>query len=333
MKLFDTTIRDGSYAVDFKWTESDVRKIITKIESLGFEYIEIGHGLGLNASSKEHGESLLSDIEYMKIANETLKNAKYGFFCIPGIATLEDLKKAKDNGVSFIRVGVNADSPERAVEYIKEAKKNNLEVMTNYMKSYIVSPEKFAIAAKMASDNGADAVYIVDSAGCMIKDDIKKLFEATRKKTNVSLGFHGHNNLGLAVSNSLECVELGFDFIDCTFQGLGRSIGNAPAAQLIMVLKKLGYCKDVDIPCLLEWGYECIKNTTNRNPMHPLDLICGYTGFHSSFLKDIYKCSNEKQVDPMRLIIKYCEKNRASMDYKLLESCADSLYKDNAEYP
>lgn len=82
MKLFDTTIRDGSYAVDFKWTESDVKKIISKVESLGFEYIEIGHGLGLNASSKEHGESLLSDKEYMEIANATLQKSKYGFFCI-----------------------------------------------------------------------------------------------------------------------------------------------------------------------------------------------------------------------------------------------------------
>ncbi len=333
MKLFDTTIRDGSYAVDFKWTESDVKKIISKVESLGFEYIEIGHGLGLNASSKEHGESLLSDKEYMEIANATLQKSKYGFFCIPGIATFDDLKAAKDNGVSFVRVGVNADSPQKAVDYIKEAKKNNLEVMTNYMKSYVVSPEKFAEAAQMACDNGADAVYIVDSAGCMMEDDIERIFEATTKKTDVKLGFHGHNNLGLAVSNSLKCVELGFDFIDCTFQGLGRSIGNAPAEQLIMALKKLGHCKDVDIPCLLEWGYDCIKDTTNRNPMHPLDLICGYTGFHSSFLKDIYKCSNEKKVDPMRLIIAYCEKNRVSMDHQLLNQCADSLRKDNEANP
>ena len=95
----------------------------------------------------------------------------------------------------------------------------------------------------------------------------------------------------------------------------------------------MGYCKEVDIPCLLEWGYDCIKDAANRNPMHPLDLICGYTGFHSSFLKDIYKCSNEKKVDPMRLIIAYCEKNRATMDYDLLNSCADSLRKDNEANP
>lgn len=328
MHLLDCTIRDGSYAVDFKWTKEDVEKIISKVERLGFEYIEIGHGLGLNASSKEHGESLLSDEEYMHIANNTLKNSKYGFFCIPGIATYDDLKRAKNNGVSFVRIGVNADSPEKAVPYIKEAKKNNLEVMTNYMKSYVVAPKNFSEAVCIAQNAGADAVYIVDSAGCMMEKTLEDYYNAIRKKTNVKLGFHGHNNLGLAVSCSIKCVDLGFEFIDCTFQGLGRSIGNAPSEQLIMALKKMGYCKDIDIPCLLEWGYDCIKDATNRFLLHPLDLICGYTGFHSSFLKDIYKCSNEKQVDPMRLIIAYCEKNKTSMDYDLLNKCADSLHKD-----
>ena len=329
MQLLDCTVRDGSYAVGFKWTKEDVAKIILRVERLGFEYIEIGHGLGLNASSKEYGESLLSDEEYMHIANATLKKSKYGFFCIPGIANFDDLKKAKDSGVSFVRIGVNADSPLKAVPYIQEAKKNNLEVMTNYMKSYVVTPGQFAEAVRIAQNNGADAVYIVDSAGCMMGRTLEEYYNTIRNKTNIKLGFHGHNNLGLAVSNSLKCVELGFDFIDCTFQGLGRSCGNASSEQLIMALKKDGYCKNIDIPCLLEWGYDCIKDVTNKSLLHPLDLICGYTGFHSSFLKDIYKCSNEKQVDPMRLIIAYCEENRTSMDFDMLNKCADSLKKDN----
>ena len=55
MIILDTTIRDGSYAVDFKFSCSDVADIISKLEKLGFKYIEIGHGLGLNASSAKYG--------------------------------------------------------------------------------------------------------------------------------------------------------------------------------------------------------------------------------------------------------------------------------------
>ena len=333
MKLLDCTVRDGSYAVDFKWTKQDVRQIITKLENLGFEYIEIGHGLGLNASSMRYGISILSDSEYMEIAQESLRKAKFGFFCIPGIATLDDLKKAKDNGVSFVRIGVNADSPELAVPYIKEAKKNNIETMANYMKSYIVPPDKFADAALIARDNGADAVYIVDSAGCMMRNDVEAFYESAKKKTDVKLGFHGHNNLGLAVSNSVFCTELGFDFVDCTLQGIGRSIGNTASEQLVMVLVKKGVNIKMDIPRLLEWGYSLIKEVSDRQRFHPLDLICGYAGFHSSFLRDVYKCCMEKNVDPLRLIIAYSKENKASMEYDLLCRVAESLPEDYDENP
>ena len=114
MKLLDTTIRDGSYAVDFKFTCDDVANIAEKSEKLGFQYIEIGHGQGLHASSPEHGISLHSDEEYMQAALKTVKNAKLGFFCIPGIARIEDLRNAKEWGVSFVRIGVNADQPQLA---------------------------------------------------------------------------------------------------------------------------------------------------------------------------------------------------------------------------
>lgn len=334
MKLLDTTIRDGSYALDFKWTYEDVEKIISRTERLGFEYIEIGHGLGLNASSAEHGHSLLSDSEYMQVANKTLNKAKYGFFCIPNIARLEDLNSVKDNGASFVRIGVNVNTPELAIKYIQHAKKIGLEVMTNYMKSYAVSPKDFASSVKIACDAGSDVVYMVDSAGCMIPDEIEKYFIEYKKiSNNIKLGFHGHNNLGMAVANSIKCTQLGFDFIDCSLQGLGRSIGNAPTEQLVMTLLQHGYNIDMDIPCLLEWGYDCIKDVSDRKVMHPLDLICGYTGFHSSYLKYIYKCSNEKKVDPLRLIIEYTKTNILTMDYDELLKTADKLQIDTDDNP
>ena len=333
MKLFDTTIRDGSYAVDFKFSCNDVAIIVSKLEKLGFEYIEIGHGLGLNASSAKYGYSLHSDEEYMQTAQRVLKKSKFGFFCIPDIAHIEDIKLAADNGVSFIRVGINADMVEKTEPYLKEAKKQRLLVSVNLMKSYILSPTELAERISLVQGYGADIAYLVDSAGCMLSEDIEKYYEAIKKKTDIMLGFHGHNNLGLAVSNSLKCVQLGFDFIDCSLQGLGRSLGNAPAEQLVMILKKQGYPLEIDVPRLLEYGYTIIKDVSKKTPMHPLDLICGYSGFHSSFLKDIYRCCNEKKVDPMRLIIAYSKINRATMDYNILCNVADELPKDLEENP
>ena len=134
MKILDTTVRDGSYAVDFKFSCADVAAIISKLEKLGFEYIEIGHGLGLNASSAKYGYSLHSDMEYMQTAQRVLKKSKFGFFCIPDIARLENISVAADNGVSFIRVGINANMVEKTEPYLKEAKKHGLFTTVNLMK-------------------------------------------------------------------------------------------------------------------------------------------------------------------------------------------------------
>ena len=288
MKILDTTIRDGSYAVDFKFSCTDVQEIAKKLEKLGLEYIEIGHGQGLNASSPKHGVALHSDVEYMEAARSVLKNAKFGFFCIPGLARIEDLHLAKEHGVSFIRIGVNADQPELAKDYISEAKKLGFTVMTNFMKSYIVQPEQFAKNASYVECYGSDYVYIVDSAGCMLPKDLDAYCEAIRARSNVKLGFHGHNNLGMAVSNSFYCVEKGFDMIDCSIQGLGRSSGNASLEMLVMSLERAGYSLGIDIPCLLEYGYVLLQDITKKELQSPLDLVCGYAGFHSGYLIEIY---------------------------------------------
>ncbi len=333
MKLLDTTIRDGSYAVDFKFTCDDVANIAEKSEKLGFQYIEIGHGQGLHASSPEHGISLHSDEEYMQAALKTVKNAKLGFFCIPGIARIEDLRNAKEWGVSFVRIGVNADQPQLAKDYIKEARRLGLTVMVNFMKSYIVSPEEFAKNSQEVERYGAEYVYIVDSAGCMLPEEIGEYYDAVRRKTQIGLGFHGHNNLGLAVSNSLYCVKKGFELVDCSFQGLGRSSGNASTEMLVMALVKMGYEMSMDIPRLLEYGYSSLRNIVSRELQHPLDLMCGFSGFHSGYLKYIYKCCLEKKVDPLRLMLAYSSIDQKGMDYAELCRVAEQLPVDTEDNP
>lgn len=335
MIILDTTIRDGSYAVDFKFTCGDIRKAVSKLTKLGIEYIEIGHGQGLSASSPEHGIALCSDDEYLDAALEVAGNSKIGMFCIPGIARPGDITRAREHGLSFVRIGVSVDKVGEAMPYIEEAIKVGVIPMVNFMKTYIFSPKLFAQKAKFAWQNGAKVIYMVDSAGCMLPHELAAYVEATNEVApEISLGFHGHNNLGLAVANSLQCVELGVDFIDCTFQGLGRSLGNTSTEMFVMALKKKYGEKacNIDIPRLLEYGYILLKNiSSQREIQNPLDLVCGYAGFHSSFLKEIFKCCEEKNVDPLRLIIAYSFENRESMDYEKLCKVADMLPPDDFE--
>lgn len=333
MKILDTTIRDGSYAIDFKFSCKDVENLVFKSQKIGIEYIEIGHGQGLNASSPEHGIALQSDEEYMQAAKKVAGKAKLGFFCIPGIARMEDIELAKRNGMAFIRIGVEVPHYEKALPFVKKGCAEGLEVFVNFMKTYASSPEDFARAAKSVHEEGAKGVYIVDSAGSMSAADIGRYIESTRRVSDVELGFHGHNNLGLAVDNTLYCVSKGIDYVDCSFQGLGRSLGNAPLEQVIMVMEKRGYSTNFDIPRVLEYGYAGLRNIVRGRLVNPLDYMCGYSEFHSSFLKDIYRCSSQKQVDPLRLIMEYSKENKMTMNYERLCEIADALPKDLDDNP
>lgn len=333
MKILDTTIRDGSYAVDFKFSCKDVQNLVNKSARIGIEYIEIGHGQGLNASSLEHGYALQTDEEYMLAARTVAGTSKLGFFCIPGIARLEDIKIAKANLMDFIRIGVTAKDCAKALPFVLKCREEGLEVFVNFMKSYAVSPSEFAAAADMVQKEGAETVYIVDSAGSMSSSDIEEYITATREVTNVQIGFHGHNNLGLAIENTLFCVKKGIEFVDCSFQGLGRSLGNASIEQVVMSMERRGYNTGFDIPRVLEYGYAGLKDIVREQLINPLDYMCGYAGFHSSFLKDIYRCCNEKDVDPLRLIMAYSEENKMTMNYKKLCEVAEQLPKDLDDNP
>lgn len=333
-EILDTTIRDGSYAVNFKFTQTDVKHIVEKLVKLGIKYIEIGHGMGLNASSPERGVSLYSDIEYMDTARSCVDDQHLGVFCIPDIARIKDIKTAKEHGIDFIRIGVIVSNIASALKYIEVAKSENMIVMVNFMKSYSASPKDFANSATIAQKHGADFVYLVDSAGCMLPEEIEVFYNSTLEKcNNVKLGFHGHNNLGMAVANCLKCYELGFSLIDTSFQGLGRSLGNTPTELFVMALKrKYGdEIIDMDIPRLLEYGYIALKDISTRNMSNPLELISGYTGFHSSFLKYIYKCCYDVGCDPLRLIIAYTQIDKETIDLPKLYEIAQKLPQDSVD--
>ena len=237
MKLMDVTLRDGSYSINFQFSESDTSTLCKGLEEAGIEYIEIGHGMGLNASSAQNGEALCSDEEYLYAAQQTCSGAKFGMFCIPGIARVSDIELLKRFGGSFVRIGTNVTEISQSKEYIEKAKECGLEVMANYMKSYVATEEEFREGVRLSRSYGADIIYVVDSAGGMCPEDIKKYFGVIQEE-GMRAGFHGHDNLGLAVSNSLYAAELGFEFIDTSLKGMGRSAGNAATELVVANLQK-----------------------------------------------------------------------------------------------
>ncbi len=325
-EIMDVTLRDGSYSINFQFSEYETGKIVQGVERSGISYIEIGHGVGLGGSTPENGLALCSDEEYIAAAKRVIKDAKFGMFCIPGTAKIEDLSVLSNGGGSFVRVGTNVTEVHKSEAYIKEAKRLGLEVMANYMKSYTATPEEFAEKVKQSEAYGADVVYLVDSAGSMNADDVKRYHDAIRKVSKIRVGFHGHNNLGLAVSNSLVAMEEGYDIVDTSLLGMGRSAGNAATELVVANMVKNGIDK-YDLKALLNCAEHYVKPLW-KHQANSLDLYCGIAEFHTSYMKYIHRYSAKYQVNPLDLIMEYTKFDKVNMDVEKLEEIARKMPVD-----
>lgn len=330
--ILDTTLRDGSYAINFEFSAQDTAIISHELESAGVKFIEIGHGVGLHASECGFGQALESDLDYMKSVSNLLHKAKFGFFCIPGIARLSDISLLADNGGGFIRIGTNVTEIHKSKEFIKEAKDHGLFVTANFMKSYVLEPSKFKDKVLESESYGVDLIYLVDSSGGMTPRSIMQYFYEIRKVSDIPLGFHGHNNLGCAVANSIRAAELGYSFIDASLQGLGRSSGNAPLEQLVAGLQKLDIDTDIDLLKIIDIGYNYIQPLLNNQGYMPLDIISGFADFHSSYMKHIHRVSSKYNINPLKLIIEYSKIDKVDMNEICLEKIAKKIHDDSPPY-
>jgi 4-hydroxy-2-oxovalerate aldolase len=329
MKLLDTTLRDGSYVINFQFSAVETRTIAAELDAAGIELVEVGHGVGLGASGKGQGAARESDQEYMRAAAAAVKRGLWGMFCIPGIAELDDIALAADHGMPFIRIGTPIERIADGKKFIAAAKKAKMFVATNFMKSYTRSPQEFATAAQSAAEFGADIVYIVDSAGNMLPDDVERYFEATRSRTNVPIGFHAHNNLGLANANAFKALQLGSDIIDCSLQGMGRCTGNTITEQFVAILQKMGKGTQYNLFRLMDASEIYVRPLLTQIGHDSVDLVCGLAGFHSSYMSTIRDAALAHDADPRKLIIEVCKETQDTAPAKLVQAKARAIAEED----
>jgi 4-hydroxy-2-oxovalerate aldolase len=327
-KILETTLRDGSYVLNFQFTANDTAVMCEELERAGFPLIEVGHGIGLGASRAGMGQAAESDEAYLRAAAGAIKSARWGMFCIPGIAQLEDVDMAAEHGMKFIRVGTNVTDVEKSEPFIVRAKRHGMMVCANFMKSYAMAPVEFAARAVRTQQFGSDMVYIVDSAGGMLTSEMEEYIKAVQDACNLEIGFHGHNNLDLAVANSLRAIELGVAVVDTSLQGLGRSAGNTPTEVLIAVLKRYGLDLGIDPLAVMDISEKYVRPLVQRHGYDSIDVVTGLAQFHSSYMGLIREFSSTYRVDPRRLIMEVCEQDRVNAPRDLVERAAQKLQKE-----
>ncbi|HUQ86858.1 MAG TPA: hypothetical protein VM096_04810 [Vicinamibacterales bacterium] len=324
-RILDCTIRDGSYVVDFQFTAEDTAVIAAGLERAGVEWIEIGHGLGLNASPSGKGTAAATDDEYLQATANALTRAKWGAFFIPGIGRAEDLERAAGYGMKFVRIGANAPDIAQTEPFVRQARDLGLHVSVNLMKSYVLPVPRIVELSRLAESYGAHVVSLVDSAGTMLPADVHEYVSRMRDGLTIDVGFHGHDNLALGIANVLAAIEAGAAVVDTTLQGIGRGGGNPVTEILVAVLHKQGINTGIDLNQLLDLSERVVRPLLKVKGFDPLNITSGYAGFHSSALEMILKHAGRQRIDPRQLIVEVSGIDRVDVTDALVEEVAERI--------
>jgi 4-hydroxy-2-oxovalerate aldolase len=307
--ILDTTLRDGSYTIGYQFTADETALIAQGLELAGVNYIEVGHGLGLGADRAGKGAQAVTDVVYMRACANSIRKAKFGFFFIPGIGDMADLKLLADEGGKFVRIGIALESADQACQAIATAKEFGLEVWANIMKTYAYPVKECKEWALRFIQAGADGVYIVDSAGGMLPTEVAEYASEIKEAfigvgNNARVGFHGHDNLSLSTACSLSAIQAGCDIVDGSLLGIGRSIGNAATEVLAMVLARAGCETGVNAWYAADLAEKTIRPFLEQRWRHStLDQALGYAQIHSGFLPLLEKVSDRKNVNIRDIVL------------------------------
>ena len=304
INIVDTTLRDGSHAVSHSFTAEQAAAIAGGLDGAGVDLIEISHGDGIAGSSINYGFSKADELELLEAAGKVVKKAKLAVLLLPGVGTIEDLKKAKDRGANAVRVATHVTEADIAIQHIGWAKQNGMFVCGFLMMVHMASPEKIVEQAKIFADAGADYINLADSAGYMVPEDVRERIGALKNSVSLPVGFHAHNNMGMAVANTLAAVESGAVYVDATCRGLGAGAGNAQIEVLCAVLKRQGWNLGTDIYKVMDLAEDVVEPIMHRPQVAKTDsLMLGYAGVYSSFLLHTRRAAEQFGLAPRDILV------------------------------
>jgi len=325
MHILDCTIRDGGYAIDFQWARDEMEQIVRGLAGAGFEYIEVGHGMGLGAS-RTATPALCSDEETAAVAVAARGSARVGAFFIPGVGCADDLRRFRDAGADFVRIGTDVSRSESAWEFIELAALLGFEVFYNFMKSYAAQPFELLQRALPIVERGASTVTVVDSAGGMLPNQVSAYIEVLAAGLDARIGFHGHNNLLLANANSLAAVQAGASIIDATLLGMGRGGGNAQTETMLVILEKAGYGTGINPLQVAKIAERFVGAKPARlKGANELEMIYGFALFHSGFTERVQDVAAAYGVPYQELILEVSRYAKENPSRALIEEVAVQL--------
>lgn len=284
LNVIDCTLRDGGYYNNWEFSKELVEEYVLKLSKVGLKYIEIGFRSSENKKFK--GPTWHTSENYLN-SLKIPKNLKLGVMInsseiINNNSNIRDkLKKVfflkKKSRLSFVRVASHFEELDASIQICEILKDMGYFVFLNLMQISEYKDSELLNVSKKINGSKLDVLYIADSLGSLKRDKLKNIIEIISGNCKKNLGIHAHDNLSLALDNSLYAKDLGVKWLDATVLGMGRGPGNVKTESLVFEIYKsdispiLKLIKDffLQLKDKYQWGTNIYYYLAAKYSIHP----------------------------------------------------------------